>query len=168
MMGGVAVDLDGRTTVAGLYAVGECSCTGLHGANRLASNSLSECFVFGGPRGGLRVAEPAPRTTVDDLGPGPQRPLPDQSLTDASRAALWRDAGLIRDGDGLSRLLDDESALVRLIARAALARQESRGAHLRLDFPQLDPAMDGRHVTLDAGRSADRSSCGGSRRKSPA
>ena len=48
MMGGIAVDLDGRSSLPGLYAVGECSCTGLHGANRLASNSLSECFVFGG------------------------------------------------------------------------------------------------------------------------
>jgi L-aspartate oxidase len=149
MMGGVAVDLDGRTTVAGLYAVGECSCTGLHGANRLASNSLSECFVFGARAAASAVAElPAP-ITITDLHAPADRPLPDTTLTAPSRDALWRDAGLTRDGEGLIRLLGDPSPLVRLIGRAALARRESRGAHLRLDFPQLDPAMDGRHITLD-------------------
>jgi L-aspartate oxidase len=146
MMGGIATDLHGRASVQGLYAVGECSCTGLHGANRLASNSLSECFVFG-----ARAAAAA----LDDAGaagrPGPvadDAPLPKPTLSPESRTALWRYAGLQRDADGLRMLLADEHPLVRLIARAALARQESRGAHQRTDFPALDLAMDRRHVTL--------------------
>ena len=60
MMGGIAVDLDGRSSLPGLFAVGECSCTGLHGANRLASNSLSECFVFGRRAAAAALAETAP------------------------------------------------------------------------------------------------------------
>src|SRR6185312_3860737 len=60
MMGGIATDVHGRATLGGLYAVGECSCTGLHGANRLASNSLTECFVFGARAARSAVAEPAP------------------------------------------------------------------------------------------------------------
>ena len=149
MMGGVAVDLRGRSsTVAGLYAVGECSCTGLHGANPPGLQFAERVLRVRGPgrrRRGLRVI---PGSRRPDRPEPPDRPLPDQSLSAASRAALWADAGLERDGERLSRLLADPSPLVRLIARAALARQESRGAHLRLDFPALDPALDGRHVTL--------------------
>jgi len=149
MMGGIATDLHGRASVAGLYAVGECSCTGLHGANRLASNSLSECFVFG-----ARAAAAALHDARKTGRPGPVAdgaPLPKPALSPASRAALWSHAGLERDADGLRTLLDDEHPLVRLIARAALAREESRGAHQRTDFPALDPAMDHRHVTLTGG-----------------
>ena len=73
MMGGIAVDLDGRSSLPGLYAVGECSCTGLHGANRLASNSLSECFVFGGRAAAAALreerGEPAPRAARVALRP---------------------------------------------------------------------------------------------------
>ena len=70
------------------------------------------------------------------------------AISPESRAALWRYGGLERDGEGLRRLVQDEHPLVRLIARAALTRQESRGAHLRLDFPDRDPSLDGRHVTI--------------------
>jgi L-aspartate oxidase len=146
MMGGIATDLHGRASVSGLYAVGECSCTGLHGANRLASNSLSECFVFG-----ARAARAAIEDGQRDASRGPVTegaPLPRPELTQASRDALWQYAGLERRAEGLSKLLDDEHPLVRLIARGALARQESRGAHQRTDFPALDPGMDRRHVTL--------------------
>jgi L-aspartate oxidase len=149
MMGGIATDLHGRATLAGLYAVGECSCTGLHGANRLASNSLTECFVFGARAGRSAAAERDPdlaaAAAADALPLGSPMPSPE------SRAALWRDAGIERDARGLGALAADNHPLVRLIAGAALARAETRGAHRRSDFPELDPALDGEHVTVRAG-----------------
>jgi len=155
MMGGIATDLDARSSLAGLFAVGECSCSGLHGANRLASNSLTECFVFGARAARVALSEPA---TPGPGEPGRHRPAaPTGStkpppLTDASRAALWRDAGIERDGDGLRALLDDPYPLVGLIAKSALRRTESRGAHQRRDFPERDDAFDDRHVTITADR----------------
>jgi L-aspartate oxidase len=145
MMGGIATDLNGRATLEGLYAVGECSCTGLHGANRLASNSLTECFVFGARAARTALAEPLPAPTIALSAEAPQRPPP---LTERSREALWLCAGLERDGGGLQRLTGDPHPLVRLIAQSALARTESRGAHQRRDFPKLDPDFDGKHVML--------------------
>jgi L-aspartate oxidase len=150
MMGGIATDLDGRSTPAGLYAVGECSCTGLHGANRLASNSLTECFVFGARAAAAALEEPAADPAgVTGSRPADRPPAP----TAASRAALWRHAGLERDHAGLMALTHDPHPLVRLIGAAALARRESRGAHQRRDFPHLDHGLDGRHVTI--GRAAE-------------
>jgi L-aspartate oxidase len=143
MMGGIATDLNARATIAGLYAVGECSCTGLHGANRLASNSLTECFVFGARAARAALAEPAP-----SAGSHTAASQPPPELTQASREALWRCAGLERDGVGLRTLTEDAHPLVRLIAASALARTESRGAHQRRDFPELDPGFDGRHVMI--------------------
>jgi L-aspartate oxidase len=145
VMGGIVTDLHGRSTVAGLYAVGECACTGLHGANRLASNSLSECFVFGQRAALTALDEPAPPApmlmpTAPVAGP-PER---------ATRRALWEHAGLERDAPGLSPLLEDEHPLARLVAVSALARQESRGAHARTDFPTTDPTLDYRHTVLGA------------------
>ncbi|HWD74808.1 MAG TPA: FAD-dependent oxidoreductase [Solirubrobacteraceae bacterium] len=151
MMGGIATDLDGRASLAGLYAVGECSCTGLHGANRLASNSLSECFVFGARAARAAAAEPPVDTPPDGPADARGRP-PAAAISAASRAALWRHAGIERDGEGLRALLEDDDPLVRLIAAAAVAREESRGAHQRLDFPAVDPGFDGCHVIL-SGRS---------------
>jgi L-aspartate oxidase len=145
VMGGIVTDLDGRSQVLGLYAVGECACTGLHGANRLASNSLSECFVFG-RRAALRALdEPEP----DTPGPSaPQEPVAPPPSRD-TRKAMWRHAGLERDAEGLAALLDDPHPLARLVARSALFREESRGAHARADFPDTDAALDGRHTVLD-------------------
>jgi L-aspartate oxidase len=147
-MGGIAVDLHARSSVAGLYAVGEVSCTGLHGANRLASNSLSECFVFARRAVDAALSEPAPRPAtpaeIDRLAQAP--PIP--GAEPGTRAALWLNAGIERTGEGLRRLLSDPHPLARLIARCALAREESRGAHLRVDHPERDPALDHRHAVL--------------------
>jgi L-aspartate oxidase len=145
VMGGVATDLDGRSSLPGLYAVGECACTGLHGANRLASNSLSECFVLG-----ARAAEAA--CSEGDPGNPPDPPEwrfvpPDIS----TREAVWRHAGPRRSAEGLEQLLDDPYPLARLIARFALERRESRGSHRRLEFPRRDPGVDHRHLVLPPG-----------------
>jgi L-aspartate oxidase len=150
MMGGIATDLEGRATVAGLYAVGECSCTGLHGANRLASNSLTECFVFGARAARAALGEPVPSHAALAQAQAQRAapPAPPPALSDASRAALWRHAGIERDAAGLHSLRVDPHPLVRLVAACALTRTESRGAHRRRDFPDTDPAFDQRHVTV--------------------
>jgi L-aspartate oxidase len=145
-MGGIATDLEGRSTLPGLFAVGECACTGLHGANRLASNSLTECFVLGSRAAAATAAEPDP-------GPPPELPTwrfdPPPAAT---RDAVWELAGPLRSAEGLERLLSDPYPLARLIARFALERRESRGSHRRLEFPERDPALDGRHLVCAGGR----------------
>ncbi|MEA2144961.1 MAG: L-aspartate oxidase [Solirubrobacteraceae bacterium] len=151
MMGGIATDLHARSSLPGLYAVGECSNTGLHGANRLASNSLTECFVFGARAAAAALAEP-PIAPGTDPGPPPTQPPP--TLTPESRQALWELAGIERDGEGLATLAGDPHPLVRLIAACALTRQESRGAHQRRDFPVPSPGLDERHVVVASGREA--------------
>ncbi len=150
MMGGIVTDLDARSTVPGLYAVGETSCTGLHGANRLASNSLSECFVFAARAVADALstpAPPAPQATASELELlGSLAPPP---YADAdTRAALWRDGGIVRSHEGLERLLEHPHPLARLIAQCALARTESRGAHLRAEYRSRDPTFDHRHAVL--------------------
>ncbi len=149
-MGGVAVDLEGRSSLPGLLAVGECSCTGLHGANRLASNSLSECFVFGGRAAAAALREqraPAPSE------PGPWRFRPP---TEATREALWRLAGPLRDAARLEGLLDDPYPLAAALATCALERRESRGGHLRTDHRATDADLDGVHFVLRADGEVER------------
>jgi L-aspartate oxidase len=148
VMGGIATDLEARSTLPGLYAVGECSCTGVHGANRLASNSLTECFVFGARA--AHAAASAELETDEEPMPPPGGPPVSRPSAD-SRRALWHDAGIERNADGLRRLSGDEHPLVRLIAACALTHEESRGAHQRSDFPDLDPRLDGHHVTVSGG-----------------
>ena len=133
-MGGIVTDLDGRTGVAGLYAAGECACTGVHGANRLASNSLLECLVFG-RRAALAALSDTPHRQVQVPGPASLTEADSEFVTPELRAAMWEDAGLVRDASGLRRLTESPHLLARLIARSALAREESRGGHFRADFP---------------------------------
>ncbi len=171
VMGGVLSDLDGRTTLPGLFAAGEVACTGVHGANRLASNSLLEGLVFGA-RAGTAMREQGstgfrgvPRGSagfeVPPGSPGSANPVDAAEI----QQLMWRDVGLFRDRVGLERALGvlegawrelDERILAgdpldpdgwrrasiltvgRLIARAALRREESRGGHYRADFPERD------------------------------
>jgi L-aspartate oxidase len=142
-MGGVWSDLDGRTSIPGLYAAGEVACTGVHGANRLASNSLLEGVVFGA-RAGKAMREDPDTPSPRQLGRAPivreePRGIPVEQIA-------WDYCGIVRDGDGLRRaieLLDGDrgnlATVARLIASCALAREESRGAHFRTDFPVRKP-----------------------------
>lgn len=145
-VGGIVTDLDGRTELPGLYAAGECAATGVHGANRLASNSLLECLVFGRRAALAALDEPGlPRR----LAP-PDDPADDVPVGDGLRQALWEDCGLVRDAVGLERLRRSPHLLVSLIAESALVREESRGSHFRVDFPAESAAFE-RHVVLRRG-----------------
>ena len=176
MMGGVTVDLEGRTTVPGLWAAGEVSSSGLHGANRLASNSLLEALVYGAHAGaGASTAAAAvpddftalkiDNPPVESIG----EPLNLADIRNSLQSLMWRSVGVRRDADGLAEAfesinhwcryvfqrqfydpsgweLQNMLCQARLMIRAALNRQESRGAHVRLDFPSLDDAKWNRHT----------------------
>jgi len=145
LMGGIATDLDAATTLPGLYAGGECAATGVHGANRLASNSLLECFVFAHRAVGHGLAAGDARAAA---GRPPERPLARAPLAELRRR-MWADAGPVRDDAGLGRLADwlseqpasNPVLVAGLIAEAARRRTESRGGHLRRDFPATDPVQ---------------------------
>ncbi len=144
-MGGVVADLDGATSVPGLYAIGETSCTGLHGANRLASNSLTECFVWG--RRAALAALDEPEAGDSPAPAGHAIELPSRE----TRKAMWQHAGLEREPESLRLLLDDPHPLARLVAACALHREESRGAHWRTDRPETVGSLDGQHTVLRNG-----------------
>ena len=144
-MGGVATDIDGRASLPSLYVVGECACTGLHGANRLASNSLAECFVLSHRVAVAATEEHHPLVARAARAATLAEPPSARTLT-----ALWRHAGLRRDAGGLAALLDDPYPVARLIAAACLAREESRGAHQRTDLPETLPTLDRMHTVVGA------------------
>jgi L-aspartate oxidase len=163
MMGGVLTDLDGRTTLPGLFAAGEVACTGVHGANRLASNSLLEGLVFGA-RAGRAMTEETGAVFCPRLTPVRDLEWPDEQGFEAPpeeelRAAMTELVGIVRDRDGLNKALALFSSMglgrshsraareignklvnARLVAGAALTRLESRGAHFRSDYPGKDDA----------------------------
>ncbi len=177
-VGGVQTDLQGRTSVPGLFAVGEVASTGLHGANRLASNSLLEGLVFG-HRAGARAAEESvqhrrPEPTSVRVSPESSTAPPGVDLEDLAvslRSLLWRNVGVERNVAGLERALEqighwipyglgsnfhDVSSwttqnmlqVAYLLSLSALRRQESRGVHFRVDFPEPDELNWNRHLTL--------------------
>ena len=156
-MGGIRTDLCGRSTVAGLYAAGEVTCTGVHGANRLASNSLLEGLVFGARAGEAARADNSkfqisnfrsetPTSEISSLESGIST-----AVKKRIKRLMWERVGIIRDRDSLARALKEfeqiEKAnlsassrnfvtLAKLVATAALWREESRGGHFRTDFPE--------------------------------
>ena len=146
-MGGIATDLDGGTEVPGLYAAGECACTGVHGANRLASNSMLECLVFGRRAALAAAAEPE---LPGRLGPPPTT-ASQAPVTPELRETMWGEAGLVRDEPGLEHPTHSPHPVASMIARSALLRRESRGSHFRVDFPHEDPALAGLHTVLRPG-----------------
>jgi L-aspartate oxidase len=145
-VGGIVTDLDGRSEVAGLYAAGECAATGVHGANRLASNSLLECLVFGRRAALAALGEPGLPARVRP----PREVATPERVTTTLRRRLWRDCGVVRDAAGLGPLTRAPHLLTRLIAQSALVREESRGSHFRADFP-LEDERFARHVVLRPG-----------------
>jgi L-aspartate oxidase len=176
LMGGVKTDVRGRTSLPGLYAAGEVACTGVHGANRLASNSLLEGLVFGVSTAETMVAEaPAEETKLTVVPEAAAAGTTPEATTERwiadLRGFMWKDGGLLRDGSGLreaQRRLDalavsmprglfrralearNLHTVARLIVAAALGREESRGAHYRNDFP-LHGAV-AKHSVMQQGR----------------
>ena len=164
-MGGIRTDLWGRTSLPGLFAVGETACTGVHGANRLASNSLLESLVFAWRCAEVlldgRTETAAECSDGDDLLPAPIEDAAGAMVVDraALQAVMWREVGIFRDAEGLGRAaeslagwrgaggsvraLEDANLLTvaRVMVAAATARRESRGAHYRSDFPQTSKAF---------------------------
>jgi L-aspartate oxidase len=175
-MGGVHTDLDGRTSLPGLYAAGEAAGTGVHGANRLASNSLLEGLVYGARAGKkMRDELKAPARKVSGLTPaaysnGPVSVPVEASITEL-QSLMWNQVGIVRSGSGLKqavkRLEEIAPQVGRphsrrefearnlqiaglLVARSALAREESRGAHYRTDFPDHNDVKFHKHSLVQA------------------
>lgn len=170
LMGGVRTDVQGQTSRQRLYAAGETACTGVHGANRLASNSLLEGLVFGARAAEAMREEPAlPGATAAHTPYWAGAETTPNDLVPDLRRLMWEKAGLLRDADGLLSLRSDLERLsnnlpnafdresletnnlhtiASLITESALVREESRGAHYRNDFPHRDDASFARHSVI--------------------
>jgi len=173
-MGGVRTDLDGRSSIAGLYAAGEVACTGVHGANRLASNSLLEGLVYGARaaramRGEMRSTRPPAAVALKaSVQPNGSSSDVDKFIQKA-QSLMWQYVAVVRDGKSLRQVLAELSAMQEslpsardrraheaanilqtgvLIARSALAREESRGAHYRVDFPIKNDRKFAKHSVV--------------------
>jgi L-aspartate oxidase len=181
MIGGVTVDLEGRTSIPGLWAAGEVSSSGLHGANRLASNSLLEGLVYGAHAGAA-----ASQTALDTpdgfhvwplenpIVVPPAEPLDLEDIRNSLKALMWRQCGVRKSGAGLVEALEAVNqwrryvlvrqfedlagwelqnmlTLARVMIAAAHEREESRGVHLRTDFPGRDDARWNRHLGFERG-----------------
>jgi L-aspartate oxidase len=175
-MGGVRTDLWGQTSLPGLYAAGEVACTGVHGANRLASNSLLEGLVYGaraaqsmrehlGSRSSKAASAPSPLMDISSNGHAAES----EKLIQKVQGLMWQHVGVVRDGKALQQIVPELRALQSqmpapsdrrsheaanilqaglLIARSALAREESRGAHYRLDHPLKDDVKCRKHSVV--------------------
>ncbi len=181
MIGGVAVDIDGRSSVDGLLACGEAAASGVHGANRLASNSLLEGLVFG-KRVGRMAADLArqqpgdkwPQTLSHTIARSPRTELDLSDVRNSLRALCWRNVGIDRTGDRLRETIEivdfwgryvmdkvlehrmgwetqNMLTVARCLAFAALAREESRGVHYRSDFPETNDNDFLAHITIERG-----------------
>jgi len=184
-MGGVRTDLEGRATLAGLYAAGETACTGVHGANRLASNSLLEGLVFGARAGAAaaldlaRETPPAPRASgaaeAEEVAPSAEElgraVAAAGAVRKRVRRLMWERVGILRSRRSVERALGEFGQIAAaplspaprnfltvalLVARSALWREESRGGHYRLDFPERDDARWRAHsiIQKDSGLAA--------------
>ena len=170
MMGGVRTDLDGATSVPGLYAAGEAACTGVHGANRLASNSLLEGLVFGARAAMAMREQRGAAASVNSRAADHQRGSTQSSsvedVIDEIQQLMWNKVGIVRMRKGLTEAVQRLQTIAErlpapnsrrncearnihtaalLIARSALARLESRGAHYRLDYPSHDDLKFKKH-----------------------
>jgi L-aspartate oxidase len=179
MIGGVTADLDGATSIEGLLAIGEVSSTGLHGANRLASNSLLEGLVCGeraGMLAGKRGANDGKRPQLSGERPMRNtRRIDVWDMINSVKGAMWRWMGVERDERGMQELLRQlkgwqrmvgeqerryptewqlENMLIVAIAmgESALARRESRGVHYRTDCPDHEPTLESKHTRIENGR----------------
>jgi L-aspartate oxidase len=170
LMGGVRTDIHGRTSLPRLYAAGEVACTGVHGANRLASNSLLEGLVFGARAAEAMAVETKQvrhEAQSEELTPVKRDFAP---LRERIQRTMWEKAGLLRDAENLKLAIDELRRIrsdipeeswnregietwnllnvSKLIVGCALARKESRGAHFRSDFPKRDDVRYGKHTVM--------------------
>lgn len=179
LMGGILTDVDGRSSLEGLYAAGEAACTGVHGANRLASNSLLEGLVFGAMAADAMISDSSrvpslrqePTHVQPDVRPGLTPEVDVERWIEDLRANMWKYSGLLRDAQGLEAMQRALTALgdtmprgltrraiearnlhiiASVITDSALGRTESRGAHYRNDYPQHAPVAE--HSVMRQGR----------------